>query len=242
MNHKLLNRPLRTAILAIVLAGQAALPTLSFAATGWNDPKFLQEKAELLMARAVGAQLQQTAIQARDAAALSSAECTAISTSARDAAKSYIERGQPISPEKVIQNSTCFLDVMDIKIPVSMTGIGFLDGIIGKLLTKLMSSACSKSMAFINDLKNNAINQLKNGVNGALRMDSLTIAGVNVSGTINNSVSGATNTIINNATNAGSAALTNAYTNGGSGNIFSNGGTSSSGNLFQSGGTTAGFP
>lgn len=233
MNHKLLNRPLRKAILVMVLASQAVIPTLSFAATGWNDPQFLREKAELLMARAVGAQLQQAAIQARDAAALSSAECTAIGTAARDAAKSYVERGQPISPESVIQNSTCFLDVMDIKIPVSMTGIGFLDGIIGKLLTNLMSSACSKSMAFINDLKNNAINQLKNGVNGALRMDSLSIAGVNVSGTVNNAVSGASNNIINNATNG----VTNGVTN-----LFSNGGTSSPGNLFQSGGTTAGFP
>lgn len=242
MNHKLLNRPLRTAILAMVLAGQAAIPTLSFAATGWNDPQFLQEKAELLMARATGAQAQQSAIDSRDAAALSSAECTAISTSARDAATAYVSRGQPISPETVIQNSTCFLDVMDIKIPVSMTGIGFLDSIIGSLMSKLMSSACSKSMSFINDLKNSAVNQLTSGINGALKMDSLSIAGVNVSGAVNGAVSGQVNGAINGVANGTSPVFggTAVISNSTNGNLFSAGPTSS--NLFQSSGTTAGFP
>lgn len=205
MTNKLLEQPLRVAIVMLILGCQA-LPTVSFAAAGWDDPRFMQEKAEILMARAAGAQTQQTAISARDAAALNSAECTALETASRDAARDYVERGQPISPESIIQNTTCFLDIAQIRIPVSMTGIGFLDNIIGGLMSRLMTSACSQGMAYMNNLRTSAINQIRSGITGSLNFPQLSVAGVNVSNVVNTTVNGAvtaaSTNVITNVTNA----------------------------------------
>ncbi|MGJ7523511.1 hypothetical protein ACSFA0_23725 [Variovorax sp. LT1P1] len=232
-------RPERTAgtKLAATLALMLAV-TCAHSATGWDDPKFLQEKAELLMARATGAQAQQTAVAARDTKALSSAECTALEVSAKQAATQYVERGVVVSPGSVIQNSTCFLDIAQIKIPVSLTGIGFLDGLINRFMTNLMSSACAKGMSFLNDLKSSAINQITSGVNGALNINQLNVAGVNVGGAIGSTVSQATNGAVNAATtdlirNATNSASSNSSSSG----LF--GGGDASGGLFGGASTPA---
>lgn len=207
-------------------------PLASIAAGGMDDPRLLMEKAELLMARATGAQAQGSAVASRNAQALSAAECTAIEASARDAAAAYVDRGQPVSPGSVIQNSTCFMDILGIKIPVSMTGIGWLDGVISTVASKAMTSACSAGMSYMNDLRSSAVNQIRSGATGALQINQLNIGGVNVGSSVNSATSQATNSLISNASNAASATSTSG--------LF---GSSSGSGLFgtQTSGTTQGY-
>ena len=186
---------------------------MSGGALAYDEAAFLREKALIMQARATGAELQKSLADQRDAAAVSSELCKEVDASARGAAKGHVERGVVVSPANIIQNSTCFGDVFKIKIPVSMTGIGFLDGIISKIGNQLLSSACSQAMGFVNNLKNSAINQISSGVRGALQMDSLDVAGVNVSGIVNgavgNEVNGAVSGTVNGAYKDGKDLLSN---------------------------------
>ena len=178
-------KPLAVAVLGI--AGLIGAPSVAFSATA-EEAALLQEKIDILQARMSGNQSLNTAIQSRDTQALSSAECTAIEAAAKQAATEYVKRGQPVSPEKVIQNSTCFLDVIQIRIPVSITGIGFLDAILNQFLNKMLTSSCDKGMAFLNDLKTSAINQITSGINSSLNLNQLNVAGITATQLINNSV------------------------------------------------------
>lgn len=157
----------KNALMALLCAGSALLAPSAQAASLWNDPSYIQRQAELAIAKAAGKALQQAVIAARDSEALTSASCTDLDTARRNAALEFYERGQPPDPSKIIQNTTCFIDVAAIKIPVSLTGIGFLDGLISDFGQKMMNGACGKLGSYINDLKNSAMSQISGAVSGA---------------------------------------------------------------------------
>ena len=73
--------------------------------------------------------------------ALSNANCREIVTSADTAKKFYVARHMPPDPTKVIRSSTCFVDVLKIKIP--RTGSAILDGLVGKLTDLASGPVCS---------------------------------------------------------------------------------------------------
>lgn len=153
----------------------------------WSDPAYIQRQAELQIARLDGVSAQKAVTSMRDSEAVSSATCTQLDEARKEAAVAFMERGQPPDPSRVIQNSTCYLDVIGIKIPVALTGIGWLDGVISNVLQKVQAGACGKLNSYVDDLKNNAASQIRNTTGGALNLGqlnadsiSLNIGGQNV--------------------------------------------------------------
>lgn len=157
----------KSALLALLCAGSALVAPSVQAASLWNDPSYIQRQAELVLAQAAGKAAQDAVIAARNSEALTSASCTDLETARRNAALEFYNRGQPPDPSNIIQNTTCFIDVAAIKIPVSLTGIGFLDGLISSFGQKMINGACGKLGSYINDLKNSAMSQISGAVAGA---------------------------------------------------------------------------
>ena len=86
--------------------------------------------------------------------------CEEMSEVAKDAAKSSIESNMAADPSKIVQNTTCFTDVATVKIPIIMTGYGFIDKIIQSSLQKFMTGACGKAQDFMADLKTKAATEI----------------------------------------------------------------------------------
>lgn len=80
-------------------------------------------------------------------AALQSEDCNKIVQSADTAKKEYVARHAAPDPTKVIKNSTCFVDVMNIRIPLK-TGFGMVDSLIGDLTKLASGSMCSSTNAY----------------------------------------------------------------------------------------------
>lgn len=151
---------LKTAILTLALTSSAFLMPSAQAASLWSDPAFVQRQAELVIAQTAGKAAQDAVIATRNSDALSSASCTELATARKTSALQFYKRGQPPDPSNIIQNTTCFIDISAIKIPVSLTGIGFLDGLISGFATKMLNNSCGKLGSFITDLKNSALSQI----------------------------------------------------------------------------------
>lgn len=158
---------LKTAFLALVCAGSSLFAPLAKAQSLWSDPAYVQRQADLSVARVAGLAAQQAVVAARDSAALTSATCTSLDDARRLAAEAYVTRGQPPDPSRIIQNTTCFLDVAATQIPVALTGIGFLDGLINGFLSRMINGACSQLSSYIGDLKNSAMSQISGAVSSA---------------------------------------------------------------------------
>jgi hypothetical protein len=127
--------------------------------------------------------------------------CNNLNTAKQNAAAGYVENKLPPDPTTVIQNSSCFLDVMDIKIPT--TGFGFLDSFMGNLTPMLQSTACNKSTAFWNTTKN----KMTSGQYGGLTNQ--------VFGAVSSAASGQntySQSLATAASNGGTAAMGNAFT------------------------------
>lgn len=170
--------------------------------------------------RTTQAAVMKGAVAQRDAAALSSSTCSDLDQARKTQALAWYDRGRPVDPSMIIQNSTCLMDVVKIRIPVSLTGIGFLDGIISTIGNKLLSSACGALQSYITNLKNSAISQISgavsNGTGGALNISGITsgnvsvnVGGVGVGANLNNSGS----QIIDSATNQVSGQVSNRVVN-----------------------------
>lgn len=81
--------------------------------------------------------------------AMSDPLCKQLIDARTKAAQDFMKNRIPPDPSKVIENSTCFIDVMDIAIPTS--GYGFLDAVVGAISPFLKSSACNKQAGWWND-------------------------------------------------------------------------------------------
>lgn len=96
--------------------------------------------------------------------------CTDIEEAAKQAAERKIMRNAPPDPSKIIQNTSCFLDLATVKIPVIMTGMGFIDSIIQQAIQRFMTGVCKKAQNFLGDLQSKAMQQVQsvagNGVAG----------------------------------------------------------------------------
>ncbi|MGJ7523510.1 hypothetical protein ACSFA0_23720 [Variovorax sp. LT1P1] len=158
---------------AVALAASWTISSASI----WSDPAYIQRQADLTTARRAGVDAEAAAGAVRDAAALASASCTDLDAARKTSALAFMDRGQPPDPSRVIQNSTCFLDVAAFQVPVSLTGIGFLDGLLNNIMTKMVAGACGKLNSYISDLKNSALSQIsgaiRNATGGALSIGSL---------------------------------------------------------------------
>lgn len=88
--------------------------------------------------------------------------CKQLFESKEKSEKDFVKNKLPPDPSKVIENSTCFIDVMDIAIPT--TGSGFLDTVVGAITPFLKSSACKKQAEWWNDAKS----KMTSGQFGAL--------------------------------------------------------------------------
>ena len=83
--------------------------------------------------------------------AQSSPDCQALMTAKQNAASNHVRNKLPPDPTTVIQNTTCFLDVMEIQIPT--TGIGFLDAVVGAVTPFLQSTACDSMTSWWGDMQ-----------------------------------------------------------------------------------------
>ena len=159
--------------MALVGPSQAAVNLL-------NDPDFLQRQAQMIVARQAGLAIQNALVAARDQAAQSSNECTVLAESKKTAALDHMKRGQPPDPSRIIQNTTCFVDLASIKIPVALTGIGFLDGFINMFLSKMVNDSCNKLGTFIADLKSSALSQIANSTGASLSLSQINLTTIPV--------------------------------------------------------------
>lgn len=133
-----------------------------------DDPDIMAMKIELMKAAQSGTSAAVAQRQASDTAAKASQQCADIAQSATDAAKAYIDRNRPPDPTSIIQNTTCHVDISTVKIPVIMTGLPFLDGLVSNYIQKYLNGACTKGQNFLADLQKNALDQLNSATGGAV--------------------------------------------------------------------------
>ena len=102
---------------------------------------------------------------------LSNNNCKSLLQAKQNAASAYVVSRVPPNPTTVIQNSTCFIDVMDIAIPV--TGNSFLDTLVQQFSPFLRSSACQIEGAWWGNMKQQMLGgkfgQLNNSFETALK-------------------------------------------------------------------------
>lgn len=162
----------KRAFFALVCVGLLASPvaqTTAVAATV-SDPGLAALKASLLKEMSAAAQASTQRQATQDATARASGECSDIDTTARNAAAARISRLSPPDPTKIIQNTTCFVDVATVQIPVILTGIGFIDAIIKEALQRFMTGSCQKASGFLSDLKSSALTQLNSNTGGTANL------------------------------------------------------------------------
>lgn len=138
-----------------LLAGPLSI-TNANAGMAMNDKAILKAKQKLIQAMIDGTE---AAVQKQidlDKAAATSEDCVSLSEKSRDTALKTTAAKKVSDPGKIIQNSTCFVDVAHVDIPIQVvsTGIGFIDGIIKAELQKFLTSACTASTGFLGDLTN----------------------------------------------------------------------------------------
>lgn len=191
------------------------------AGTGLNDPQVIAIKQQLLAAMAAGATAQVSAQQQQDTAAKQSNDCNDISQRALASAQAVIGRGTPPDPTKIIQQTTCFIDVAMVEIPVVLTGIGFIDGLIRQYLQKFLTGQCTKATNFLGDLQNQALAQLSQSTGAAgLAMGYATTGNINL-GALQNAATTLTQGYL---ANAGANTVSNQF-GGGMANGISDVGT-----------------
>ena len=156
---------------------KAVLTSVAIAVSAFSAPAHAdtaKDTAVLLFKAALITEMQRAAEEyaakqaEKEAAANSSADCQAIDQAGVDAAKASLERNQPPDPTKIIQNTTCFVDVSKVKIPITITGMGFIQPIINALLQKFMTGACGKAQNFLTDMATTAVKQLDQKTDGSL--------------------------------------------------------------------------
>lgn len=86
-----------------------------------------------------------------NANAASSPACDNLMKAKQAAAENDIKNKLPPDPTAVIRNTTCFVDVMNVSIP--MTGISFLDYVVGQLGPFIEQQACNSTSSWWNDMK-----------------------------------------------------------------------------------------
>lgn len=149
---------LRQTVLASAVASAILLSSGALAQTAQNGQN-ANANSMLAFVNSMKTVYKNTASSSGAAAATSSMNseamsdplCTQLVESKRTAAQEFVKNKLPPDPTTAIQNSSCFLDVMDIKIPT--TGFGFLDALIGALTPFLQSTACNKTANFWGDIK-----------------------------------------------------------------------------------------
>lgn len=94
--------------------------------------------------------------EAARTAAFSDANCKDILQTAQEARVEAAKRYTPPSPVNVIRDSTCFVDVIAIKIPHS--GIGYLDQLRPQIIELASKSACNSSNGFWSKISNSVKN------------------------------------------------------------------------------------
>lgn len=150
-----------------------------------------------------------------NAMAASSPDCDNLMKAKKQAAENHIKNKIPPDPTKTIQNSTCFIDVMNIQIP--MSGIGFLDSVVSFLGPYVQNSACNATAGWWNEMKTKAasgnyvdlvnqgfgamggtsggtfspINIVANGTSGGLSTGGIALPSGNGSTTIAGAIAGA---------------------------------------------------
>lgn len=90
--------------------------------------------------------------EAARTAAFSDANCKDILVTAQEARVEAVQRYTPPSPVNVIRDSTCFVDVIGIKIP--HTGIGYLDQLLPQIIKMASDSACNSTNGFWSKISN----------------------------------------------------------------------------------------
>jgi uncharacterized protein (UPF0147 family) len=75
--------------------------------------------------------------------AATSADCQQMAEAATNAAETYASQTVPPDPTEVIQNSTCYVDIAQIQIPV--TGLWILDTIFSALTQFMRNASCNQT-------------------------------------------------------------------------------------------------
>lgn len=204
------------ALSAVVLAAPMLATTTASAGVSLNDPAILQIKAAMIQAMQQGTQAQAAQQAQQDQAARSSQDCTDIANEAKNSANAVVTRNQPPDPTKVVQNTTCFVDIATVQIPVIMTGMSFIDSIINSQVQKFLTGACNKAQSFLGDLQSQAMAQLNNATGGAAGL----VMGYAQNGTGNLSdlqnigmgaAQNAINSTLNSVANTANNAISNAW-------------------------------
>lgn len=144
--------------------------------------------------------------------------CDSLKESKKKAAEAYVKNKLPPDPLTVIENSSCFLDVMDIKIPT--TGNAFLDGFVGLLTPHLKSSSCEKASNFWGGIKSNMtsgnFSSLTNQIFTAANATTSGNSSTSYSASLFESASNALNGVVGNngGTTGGTSTVGAASTNG----------------------------
>lgn len=153
MNHASASALRRAACAVVAVAGLAVWAVPGSAQTLNPSPQQVLNYAKQMYG-AYKAQSNASGYNATVAQLNSQAQsdpaCAAISTAGINAAQQFVKTAMPPNPTSMIQGSTCFLDIMAIKIPT--TGIGFIDGLIASVVKFAMDKACALTNNFWADM------------------------------------------------------------------------------------------
>jgi hypothetical protein len=201
---KSLGKNTRQAMAALLVASFSLAPVVSSAAPS-SQQQFIDSMKAVFKATstASGAAASQ---QQMNSGAQTDPLCNNLTTAKQNAASSFVKNKLPPDPSTAIQNSSCFLDVMDIKIPT--TGFGFLDSLMSSLTPFLQSSACNKTANFWNDTKT----KMSGGQFGSLTNQVFGAVASAQTGTGNGVIGSYSQSIANAAANGGPQALGTALT------------------------------
>lgn len=122
---------------------------------------------DLATTKLAGQQAQNAVVVQNDQAALTDPVCQEMESTAVEVAKAYVTAHKPYDPAKIISDTTCFSVIAMIDIPISMTGISFIDSIISGMIQQYLTGACSKATNFLGDLQDSAIQSFNSSTNGS---------------------------------------------------------------------------
>lgn len=157
-----------TVVMTTVVALLASPLSLTVANAGMamNNPEVLAIKKKVIEAMIAGTE---AAVQKQvdlDTDAAASEDCNDLHARAVAIAKETVTASKPPEPSKIIQNSTCFVDLAQFDIPIMVTssGIGFIDAIIDSYIHQFITDGCSAATGFLDDITGGALSAF-DGVN-----------------------------------------------------------------------------
>lgn len=133
--------------------------TVANAGMAMNNPEVLIIKKKVIEAMISGTEAAAQKQVDLDTDAAASEDCNDLHARAAAKAKETVTASKPPEPSKIIQNSTCFVDLAQFDIPILVTssGIGFIDAIIDSYIHQFITDGCSAATGFLDDITGGAL-------------------------------------------------------------------------------------